>query len=221
MALGLGVLGDGMFDDDARLVEHRRPLAMPSTSLRPAQAHGPVARSRAAAARHRPAGTGDQLGQHHRDRLQRLDLDIVVAARLGMLDREHADRALAPHDRHAGEAVESSLRRFRAGRRSRDGSAASSRLSIATSRRSCRPGPRPAQLGDMDRFLLQPAGGEQLEHAVAQQIDRADLALHRLADESTTRLSLACADPRWPSRRAARSGFHERMRRRSGACPQR
>ena len=39
------------------------------------------------------------------------------------------------------------------------------------------------ELGDVDRFLLQPAGGEQLEAAVAQQVDRADLARHRLADD--------------------------------------
>ena len=39
------------------------------------------------------------------------------------------------------------------------------------------------QPGDVDRFLAQAVGGEQLEDIVAQQIDRADLAAHRLGDE--------------------------------------
>ena len=39
------------------------------------------------------------------------------------------------------------------------------------------------QAGDVDRFLAQPVGGEQLELVVAQQIDRADLAAHRLGDQ--------------------------------------
>jgi hypothetical protein len=49
---------------------------------------------------------GDQFGQHHRHRLQRLDLDGVISARIGMLHREHADRALLADDGHPGKAVE-------------------------------------------------------------------------------------------------------------------
>ncbi len=52
------------------------------------------------------AGIGDQLGKHHGDGLQRLDLELVIGARIGMLDGEHADRPLLADDRHAGEAVE-------------------------------------------------------------------------------------------------------------------
>ena len=51
-------------------------------------------------------GAGDQFGQHHRDGLQRFDLDIVIPARIAVLDAQHADRALAADDRHAGKAVE-------------------------------------------------------------------------------------------------------------------
>ena len=40
-----------------------------------------------------------------------------------------------------------------------------------------------AQAGDVHRFLAQAVGREQLEHIVAQQIDRADFAAHRLGDE--------------------------------------
>src|SRR6185369_17638939 len=36
--------------------------------------------------------------------------------------------------------------------------------------------------GDVHGLLRQSAGGEQLEHALAQQVDRADLAIERLAD---------------------------------------
>ncbi|KAK0332602.1 hypothetical protein LTR94_024191, partial [Friedmanniomyces endolithicus] len=50
---------------------------------------------------------------HHRHRLQRLDLDILVPARIGMLHRQHPHRALAPDDRDAGEAVEPVLARLR------------------------------------------------------------------------------------------------------------
>ena len=40
-----------------------------------------------------------------------------------------------------------------------------------------------AQAGDVDRFLAEAVGREQLQRIVAQQIDRADLALHRLGDQ--------------------------------------
>ena len=91
VALGLGILGDGMLDGDARLVEAPRwPRAMPVDQLQPRQPHRrrSIARAPAAALRvvDQP-GIGDQLGQHHRDGLQRLDLDIVIFARVDMLDR--------------------------------------------------------------------------------------------------------------------------------------
>ena len=40
-----------------------------------------------------------------------------------------------------------------------------------------------AQPRDVHRFLAQAVGREQLEIIVAQQVDRADLAVHRLGDE--------------------------------------
>ena len=104
-ALGLGVLGDGMLDHDPRLVEDGDALGHAGDELQPDQPLHP----RIAPPGPRPVDqprAGDQLGQHHRDGLQRLDLDIVVAARLGMLDGEHADRLLAADDGDAREAVE-------------------------------------------------------------------------------------------------------------------
>ena len=88
------------------------PLAIPATSLSPDSRSGPALRSRPRRAPSTSRAAGDHLRQHHRDRLQRLDLDVLVAARLGVLDGEHADRAFEPDDRHAGKAVESLLAGF-------------------------------------------------------------------------------------------------------------
>ena len=112
VALGLDVLGDGMLDDHARLVEHRLALRHSGDQLEPRQAQRPGAAQAAAARAVDQPRAGDHLRQHHRDGLQRLDLDVLVAARVGMLDGEHADRAFEPDDRHAGEAVEALLAGF-------------------------------------------------------------------------------------------------------------
>ena len=37
--------------------------------------------------------------------------------------------------------------------------------------------------GDVDRFLAQAVRREQLEHVVAKEVDRADVAAHRLGDQ--------------------------------------
>ena len=88
------------------------PLAMPVTSFRPDMRKRPGAAQAAAAGAIDQPRAGDQLGQHHRHGLQRLDLDILIAARLGVLDCEHPDRAFEADDRHAGEAVEALLAGF-------------------------------------------------------------------------------------------------------------
>ncbi len=77
VALGLGVLGDGMLDDDPRLVEHRLPRRHPLDQLEPREAYrrGRLRSRRAPARGVDQPGVGDQLGEHHRHRLQRLDLD--------------------------------------------------------------------------------------------------------------------------------------------------
>ena len=100
-----------------------------------------------------------------------------------MLDGEHADRPLLAHDRHAGEAVEQLLAGL--GAIGEFGMARGlgevehrdllgDRADQALAHR---------QLGDVDRALVEADGGEQLERAVAQQVDRADLARHRLGDD--------------------------------------
>ena len=136
----------------------------------------------------------DQFGQHHRDGLQRLDLDFLVAARFDVLDGQHADRPLAPHDRHARRS-EWNLVLAGFGAVGKSGcAAASARLSVSI---LLGDGADQAladrQPGDVHRALLEAAGGEQFEHAFAQQVDRADLAIEALADDLDDRLSLACA----------------------------
>gem|GEM_PF-4615235 len=185
LALGLDVVGDRVLDDDARLVEDRYAARQPVDELEPDEAHL-VARLRAHPGdRHvvDEAGARDQLRQHHRGGLERLDLDVLIVARLGVLDAEHAHRRLPPDDRHAREAVEQLLaglravdeRRVRLGfgeveRRARRGDGADEALPQR-------------ELGDVDGFLREALGGEQLEHAVAQQVDRADLGVERLRDD--------------------------------------
>jgi hypothetical protein len=100
-----------------------------------------------------------------------------------MLHRKHAHRSLAPHDRDAREAVVKLLTRLRiidevwvAGRL-----VEVQHLDLLRDRAHQPLAER--ELGDVHRLLLQASRREQLEHPVAQQIDRADLARQRLADD--------------------------------------
>ena len=113
LALGLGVVGDRVLDDHPRLVEYGHALGHSGDELEAGQAKRPGAAHPAApGAVDQPSG-GDHLRQHHRDGLQRLDLDVLVAPRVGMLDGQDADRAFETDDGHAGKAVKPLLARFR------------------------------------------------------------------------------------------------------------
>ena len=144
LALGLDVVGDGMLDDDPRLVEHRLALRHPGDQLEAREAQRPGASQAAPARAVDQPGPGDHLRQHHRHRLHRLDLDIFVAARLGVLHGEHADRALEADDRNSGEAVVALLAGLgtvgEGGMLGRLGEVQDSALR----RRWCRRGPRPS-----------------------------------------------------------------------------
>ena len=134
---------------------------------------------------------GDHLRQDHRDGLQRLDLDLLVAARLGMLDGEHPDRAFEADDRHAGEAVEALLPRFgpvgEGGMLGSLGEVEDAALGGDRADQAlAHPQPR-----HVHRFLAQAVGGEQLEEIVAQQVDRADVAAHRIRDQVDDAVELA------------------------------
>ena len=113
VALGLDVLGDRMLDHDARLVEHGLALGHAGDQLEPGEPQRTGAPQASAACAVDQPRAGDHFGQDHGHGLQRLDLDVLVAPRLGMLDGEHADRAFEAHDRNAGEAVETLFARFR------------------------------------------------------------------------------------------------------------
>ena len=55
------------------------------------------------------------------------------------------------------------------------------------------------QPGDVHRFLPQAMGREQLEEIVAEQVDRANVALHRRGDQVDDAVELAPAPSRaWP-----------------------
>ncbi len=193
LALGLGILGHGLLDGDARLVEHRLAEREALDQLQPVQDFLPGVVARRAAGRlvvDQPRVV-DQFGQHHRDRLQRLDLDVLVAPRIDMLNGQHPDGAFAPDDRHAGEGVELLLAGFRAvlefgmGRRLGE----VERFDIGGDGAG-QPFADP-QPGDVNRGLFEAARGEQLEHAFAQEVDRADLAIERLADDIDDLVELA------------------------------
>ncbi len=115
LPLHLDIIGNHLIDGHARLVidgnaagepfDERQPL----DRLRPGRSviqirHGfPVDEF----------GIGDQFRQNHCRRLQRLDLDLFIPARIDMLDVDRANGTLAVDDRHTGEGVEFLLPRFR------------------------------------------------------------------------------------------------------------
>ena len=183
-ALGFGVVGDGVFDDDARLVEHGGAAGEAVDQLEAGQL-GRTAGGAAGAGSgdivDQP-GVGDQLGQDHRHGLQHLDLDLGIFAGVGVLDAQHPDRGFAADDRHAGERVEDLLPRL--GLVGEVGMGARLGEVERLARRGDDPGQPLAhrQPGDMDGGLRQPLGRVEFEDAVAEQVDRRDLAIELRGD---------------------------------------
>jgi hypothetical protein len=185
LALGLDVVGHHLVDGHARLVEHRVAGGQPLDQRQP------LHDLRFGAGLRQPQRlllvdqfcVGDQFGQDHRGGLQRLDLDVLVPARLDMLHDQRADRAFTIDDRHPGEGMELLLPRFGAigeiGMRLGFGQV--ERLDVG--RDGAGKPLADCQPGDVDRALVQPAGGEQLQHPLAQQVHRAHLAIEALADD--------------------------------------
>ena len=183
LQFGIAVFGHDMFDGDPRLVIDRVAGGQALDQRQPGHPHRPgLLRAQRDFLVIDQPGVGDQLGQHHRDGLQRLDLDFLVAARIGVLDAQYPDRTLAPDDRHPGKGMELLFPGFRPVGEVR----VSGRLGQVE--RFDVLGDRPDQPfahphpGDVDRFLRQPLGGKQLEHAFAQQVNRADFAIEAFAD---------------------------------------
>ena len=127
-----------------------------------------------------------------------------------MLDAQYADGALAADDRHAGKAVEQFLAGFGA-----VGKVGVRRGFIEVERfdligdRADQPFAE-AETGDVYRLLLQPARRIKFERAVAQQIDRADLAIEAFADDAddlvefALRIGARCHDLVQPGQYGAR-----------------
>ena len=191
-ALRLGIFRDGMFDMDARLVEHHMPPRHPHHQLQPMeQRRAGIGHAQLGLAIVGQFGIGDQLRHHHGDGLERLYLHLFIFARVGMLHAQDADRPFASHDRHTGKAVEQFLPGFGAiaeiGMRRRFVQV--QRLDIGGDQADQPLAHR--HPGDMHRFLLQPARREQFQHALAHQIDGADFARQRLADHLDHLVQLA------------------------------
>ena len=160
-----------MLDDDARLVEYGVALGHSGDQLEARQAQRPGAAHPAAPCAIDEPGAGDHFGQHHGHRLQRLDLDILVAPRLGMLDGEHADRAFETDDRNAREAMEMLLARLGAiGECRMIGRLCEIEDPALGGDRADQAFAHP-QSGDVNGLLPEAARREQLEMIVAKQVD--------------------------------------------------
>jgi hypothetical protein len=186
VTLGVGVLGDGVLDRDPRLVIDREARAHAVHQLLPGDAHrrGRLRPVRAAAGGVDQAGIGDQFGQHHRDGLQRLDLDVRIFATVGVLDGQDPHGSLAADDGDARETVEAVLAGLGlVGEIGVAGGLVEVEHLDVLGDRSDKPLAE-GQLGDVDCGLIKAAGGEQFEHALAQQVDRADLAVDRGGDDA-------------------------------------
>ena len=191
--LGLGIFGDSMFDGDARLMEHRDPGTHAVDQFLPGQPLRRLVGRRSVGARGGidQIGVGDQFGEHHGDGLQRLDLDVGIAARVSMLDAQDTHRAFAADDRHPGKAVEQffagfwAVRKVGVGR----GFVEVERFDLVGNHPD-QPLAKP-QAGDVYRLLLQSARCVKFQRAVAQQVDRTDLAIEAFADDPDDLIELA------------------------------
>ncbi len=156
------------------------PRPTPSPSAHAGERDRPLEVERDAAARQaRQFADRDHLGEHHRRRLQRLDLLLVVGPVRPVLDDQHAERAAGAQDRHAEErAVD-----FFAGLRQVPEGGVGLRVGQVERPRLRRDGAdealADAQRSVVDRLRLQALGGVEFQHAVGMQhIDRAHLGHH-------------------------------------------
>ena len=100
------VVGDVVGDDNARLMQHDVPER---DSVRE-RASGEMQRAAggglgAGRRQRRKLAGGDHFGEHHRRRLQRLDLFFGIGAARAVLYDQHAERIACPQYRHAEEGV--------------------------------------------------------------------------------------------------------------------
>ena len=178
---------------DARLVEHRLAESETLHQLQAIEHFLPdmVGRQRTGLLVIDQPGVVDQFGEDHRHGLQRLDLDVLVTPRIDVLHGKDADRPLAPHDRHAGEAMELFLAGFGTILELRMSGRLGEVQRFDVLRDSAGEAGADTEPGHVNRALVEAASGEQLEHPLPQKIDRADLAIERLADDVDDLVELA------------------------------
>ena len=179
-ALGLGVLGDDLLDDDARLVQH--DMAEPDAIRDRRALHGDRALQRRLVARQRDrlqlAGC-DHLREQHGGRLERLDLLVGVDAPRAVLDDEHAERVAAAQDRHAQEGMVDFFARLRLVGEGRVGLGVGERERLGGCGDEADEALGRAHGSEVHRLSVQALGGVEFEAAVApHDIDRADLGDH-------------------------------------------
>ncbi len=107
------IVGGELGDDDARLVQHRMAER---DAFRDGLALDDVSNPAAELQRHvgaRNARRDELLGEHHRRRVQDLDVLVGVFARRLVLDRQDAKHVAAAQDRNGEERVIDLLARFR------------------------------------------------------------------------------------------------------------
>ena len=179
--LRIDVLGDDLADDDPGLVQHRRPDRHagiqpnpddPDRERYPAVTLRDFERVDEMAARR-------ELGDDHRDRLQKLDLVFAVMAQCPVLHDENAEDPVAAQDRRTHQRMVDFFAGFgpigkicmglRVRQRERP-----RRCGDYPDQTLADPQPRPVH-----GFRPEPFGGEQLEDlARPQDVSRADLGDH-------------------------------------------
>ncbi len=181
------IFGDDLADDELRLVQHRLAEREPAIEARAfdPQRQLPDAGRLLPLQRVDQLARGGELGQHHGDGLQRLDLVFVVVAQRAVLHDEHAEHAARAQDRHAHQRVIDLFAGFR------PIGVIGMRLRVGQSERPRRGGDdadeafADAQPGAMHGFGTQTFGGEELEHfAGAHDVTGANLGHHVRGDDA-------------------------------------
>jgi hypothetical protein len=185
-ALAYRILGDHLADGDARLVHHDPPHRQSLVELEAFQAFGQQRhRVERRVRRSEQFFAGREFGEHHGDRLQRLDLFLVVGAEAAVLHRQHPEHATAAQDGYAHQRMEDLLAGLRlVGEHG-------VRLRICQRQR---PGMRgdvadqtlaDGEPGLVHRLLLEAVRGAEFKDvAGTRQIDRAHLGDHVAGDDA-------------------------------------
>ncbi len=193
LPLRLDIVGHDLIDGDARLMidclARAQPFHQRQAVHRAGTGHRFGQAERFLLVHH--FIVGDQFGHHHRGGLQGLDLHLFVTTRIDMLDAQHPHRAFAIDDRHPGEGMKLLLPGFRAVLE------VGMRLRLRQIERFVLRGDRARQTfaDGHARYVhgrrIQPARGEQFQHAVAQKIDGAHLAIEVFAHDFDHLIELA------------------------------